>query len=295
MNEVTFQLLYGSEFWDKLTELVENANKRVFFSTAYLKKSTLEKYLRLVSKNVYQMTICHDDNKPYNIPKVNRLLVKYQYFHGKIYLIDDTIIIGSQNLNNAHKEGEFSVLLKFPHHDASTIFYQSLLKIIECEPVDSEPVDERFFKLYEEGFCPFCGNAFIGSEDISICPGYGEGRGVVSDEDCDSYGSGGACKYCIDENRKTISECYFCDESGCGFGIEKESKKLIFHAINPPEAEDKRKAFEFLRLFNFLSKQLGDEVINFIKALDLKEKIYLTSLKRPEILLNVILSSEHRC
>ncbi|MGD2084551.1 MAG: hypothetical protein PVH61_00055 [Candidatus Aminicenantes bacterium] len=287
MNGITLQLLYGSEFWDRLAELVRDANRRVFFSSAFLKKKTLEEYLILIPKKAYHMTICRDDNKNYNLPKKNRLLVKNEFFHGKIYLVDDTIIIGSQNLYNAHKEGEFSVLLRLPYHDASTIFYQSLLKIIESEPVDSEPVDERFFELYEEGFCPFCGNAFMVYEDVSICPEYGENRGVVSVEDCASYGGDGACKYCLYENRETISECYFCDDSGCGFGIEKESKKLLFHAINPPKAEDKGKAFEFLRLFNFLSKQLGDEVFNFFKALDLKEKIYHTSLKRPEILLKM--------
>ncbi|MGE5343103.1 MAG: hypothetical protein ACM3SY_16640 [Candidatus Omnitrophota bacterium] len=287
MDEITLQFLYGSEFWEKFEELVKCAKKRIFFSTAYLKKETLEKYLKLVPKDVYQMTICRDDNNLYNEPKANSLLVKNQYFHGKIYLIDDTIILGSQNLYNAGKEGEFSVLLRLPYHDASTIFYQSLLKIIERERVESEPVDERFFELYNEGFCPFCGNAFMGSEDASICPEYGEGHGIVSFEDCKSYGDDGACKYCIDENRKNITECYFCDNSGCGFGIEIESKKLLFHAINPPEKEDKKKAFEFLRLFNFLSKQLGDEVFDFFKALDLKEKIYHTSLKRPEIILKM--------
>jgi len=281
-EEIT--LLYGSEFWDCLESLCKIAKERAIFASAYVNLSTVKKYRSFLSKDVIHYLIARNDNKTYNLPDSNLILVDSTYFHSKIYLIDEYVIIGSQNLYDAEKEGEFNVLFKFSYNSASTVFYQSLIKIIEDDPVTPEPVNRLFLDLYDiDSTCPFCNNEFSDPASIYLCPGYGDGTTFVSESDCEGYNNIGYCKYCLVENRIPIPSALCCDDSGCGFGINTSTLTLLHHAINPPKDEKLKKAQEFLRLFNLIHRSLGNKTIEFFEALELRGQVYSTPLKRKPI------------
>ena len=274
MQKLKLQFLYGKEFWDKLEQLLTNAQERVFLASAYIGQATYNKYIQIIPDNVYRLTICRSDSG--YIPG-DALRINQNYFHGKLYLIDNTVIIGSQNLYDANKEGEFSTLIETDSFNSSLILYQALLKLIEKEPITAEPVNPEFIRLYENG-CPFCGNSFV-PDPISLhtCPGYG--GDFVSDEDCESYAGDGFCKYCLPENRNPIGEAICCDDSGCGIGISLETYHLLYHAINPVTQDELTLAREYLRLFNFFQNQ-GKDAVELFDILGFVGDVYKTTLER---------------
>lgn len=276
MQKLKLQFLYGQEFWDKLEELLTNATERVFLASAYIGQRTYNKYIQLIPNNVYTLTICRSDS---GFIPADSLKINQNYFHGKLYLIDNTVIIGSQNLYEANKEGEFSTLIETDSFNSSLILYQALLKLIEKEPITAEPVNTEFINLYDNG-CPFCGNSFV-PDPVSLhtCPGYG--GDFVSDEDCVSYAGDGFCKYCLPENRNQIGEAICCDDSGCGLGISLENYHLLYHAINPVTNDELALAREYLRLFNFFQNQ-GKDAVELFDKLGFVGEVYKTTLERKE-------------
>ena len=271
------KLLYGSEFWQEIEVLLSNARQRVFLASAYMNEPTYRQHVSLLRADVFHFAVCRSDSS--FVPKDKCLVFDKTLFHGKIYLIDNDIIIGSQNLYNVNKEGEFSVLISADESTSARILYEAFLKVIEPTNVTAEPVDERFLDFYDDG-CPFCGNQTADSVSIFKCSGYG--GGFVSDEDCDSYGGSGACKYCLPEMKESLGECFCCDSSGCGFGIALDSGSLIYHEFEPPLAENAERAKAFLRLFNFVSRQIGAESIPFFQAFGFTGRIFQSKLEKKE-------------
>ena len=281
-NVLKIQLLYGSEFWDKLEELIKNAKERVFLISAYIGEPTYCKIKNLISDNVFDLALCRNDS-PY---KPNGAIVANKNnFHGKLYLIDNDVIIGSQNLYEPQviREGEFSILMKTNKYTSSLIVYQAMLKIIENEYISAEPIDKSFLEFYKNG-CPFCGNNPIPDPySVYRCPEYGNNENFVSEEDCSSYGDEGACKYCLPERREPLGECYCCDDSGCGFVIRLDNGSLIYHAINPLSRDNIQKARDFLRLFNYILNNAGERnAIETFYKLDFIGKVYEIISDRPE-------------
>ncbi|WP_152559774.1 hypothetical protein [Hymenobacter sp. IS2118] len=276
MEALNLQFLYGKEFWTKLEFLLKNASERVFILSAFMGENTYKKYIKFIPDDVFILTVCREDS---SYKPVESLKINHKYFHGKIYLIDNTIIIGSQNLYEANKEGEFSTLIETDSFNSSLILYQALLKIIEKEPIQAEPVDEDFISLYEDG-CPFCGH-YIASDSVSLhtCPGYG--GDFVSDDDCESYGGDGFCKYCLPENRRSIGEAICCDDSGCGLGISLKTNYLLHHAINPVTKEEFDLARQYLRLFNFFAKQ-GEDAVEIFHKLGFVGEVYKINHERKQ-------------
>ena len=276
MNKLKLQFLYGREFWDKLENLLKNVEERVFILSAYIGQRTYQKYKALIPDGVFNLTLCRSDSgyKPNDA-----LIINQTYFHGKLYLVDNTVIIGSQNLYESNKEGEFSICIETEEFNSSLILYQALLKLIEKEPINAEPVHSDFLNLYDSG-CPFCGNSFV-PDPVSLhtCPGYG--GDFVSDEDCASYAGDGFCKFCLPENRVPIGEAICCDDSGCGLGISLNDYKLLFHAINPVSNDKLELAREYLKLFNFFKKQ-GKDAVEIFRALGFIGGVYKTTLERKE-------------
>jgi phosphatidylserine/phosphatidylglycerophosphate/cardiolipin synthase-like enzyme len=97
------RLLYGKEFWQELEELIKNSQERVFVISAYVNKDSYLWLQSLIPKNVFSLLLCREDSG--YIPDC-ALTVSKNSLHGKLYLVDDAIIIGSQNLANFGKEGE---------------------------------------------------------------------------------------------------------------------------------------------------------------------------------------------
>ncbi|MCK4329984.1 hypothetical protein KAX02_09095 [candidate division WOR-3 bacterium] len=267
------KLLYGNEFWETFNELIKNVKERVFIASAYLGKTDYVNYKNLIPSNVFWYFACRSDNN--FKPKDRCVLIDKNYFHGKIYLIDNCIILGSQNLYTPQivRQGEFSVLFETDKFTSSLILYQALLKIAKQLPIIEEPVNEAFLNFYIKG-CPFCNNDIAEPFSIITCPEYG--GGFVSEEDCSSYGGTGACKYCIAENRESLGECYCCDHSGCGFGISIDKLSFIYHTFDPPDRIREERAREFVRTFNFLAKYMkkSEDAVDFFYSLGFIGKIY---------------------
>lgn len=275
MQSLVLQFLYGGEFWSKLETLIKNAKERVFLVSAYVGSNTYNKYKSFIPSGVFNLTICRSDS---NFIPSDALVINQQYFHGKLYLVDNTIIIGSQNLYEANKEGEFSTMIETDEFNSSLILYQALLKLIEREPIQSEPVDTDFLQLYDDG-CPFCGNDIQESKALHTCPGYG--GDFVSEDDCASYGGDGFCKYCFSEMREPVGQAICCDDSGCGLGISLKTYNLLHHAINPATNGEMDLAKEYLKLFNFF-KARGRNAVEIFRTLGFKGEVYKTSTKRKE-------------
>jgi len=277
MEYLNLQLLYGSEFWQKLDYLVSSAENRVFFISAFMKKDTYLRYKSRVPDDTFYFTMTRNERSNY-IPD-NALTINKDYFHGKLYLIDDKIIIGSQNLTDYGKEGEFNILIDTDDFTASLIAYQAMIKTIEELDIPIEPVNDGFLRFYEEE-CPFCGGLPTDPAAVHKCHPYG---GFVSEGDCYAYGDTGFCSYCFkDEYDK--DESYFCDDTGCGIGIKIEDMSLIEHAINPPGEAGIDRAKDFIKLFNFISDKLEiEKTIRFFENLGFIGKVYEIKQERPKL------------
>jgi len=284
MKSLSLKLVYGSEFWVALKFFIQSAKQRIFLMSAYWGKDTYDEIKECLPDDIDCYFFSRSDS-PFIPPEA--IIFQAINFHGKLYLFDNNLIIGSQNLYKAKKvrEGEFNIVLSTDDDSASNIIYQAIQAAIKCEDIYSEPVDKTFLKIYDEGFCPFCSNININEEsDVNWCTQY---RGYVTREDCISYDGSGACKYCgygSDDNSR-IESCWFCNELGCGLGITNNGD-LLYHAFNCGKSEDKEKAYDFLKLYNFLAKQLNflakqpnNNPINFLKKLGLIGKIYDVTTK----------------
>lgn len=268
--DMEIKLVFGDEFWDRLDELSKNANNRIFLLSAYIGKKDWNKIYSSKKSNIPVVTMCRSDST--FIPPKDTFIIDHNLYHGKLYVVDNVVLLGSQNLYNANKDGEFSVeFCTENERGASLIAYQALLKTLENSSPKPEPVNSAFLEFYED-CCPFCGGMPADPYEIISCAEYG--GGFVSREDCDSYGGEGACKYCIEENRTSLGECYVCDHSGCGFGIQINTGHLIYHEFvqhNPSSIENAKK---YLQLFNYFAQQNPNLAVTFFKLMGFTGNIF---------------------
>lgn len=288
MDQIKLQLLYGNEFWDKLEQLIKNAKERIFFMSAFLSYETYQKYRKMVPSKVPFYVATRDDKSNYKPQEA--ILIDSKDFHGKLYVIDNTVIIGSQNLYNANKEGEYSTLIETNDEGASLILYQALLKLTEKSIVKPAPIDHKFYEFYRDGHCPFCNNEINTEEFFVLCPHYGGGEKYVTAGDCQGQNNEGDCFHCLPESRNSIT-AYGCDRTGCGLGIEfvtevegkskVENMYLIENALTSPNNTQFELVMVYLKLFNFIqSKEIDAK--KFLTDLLLSGDVYNTVLKRQE-------------
>lgn len=273
LDAVKIKFVYGKEFFDELKSLITHSQKRIFIMSAFIGKKTYEEILSCKPKHINCLTMVRSDNNN-NGEKYypeNSIVINHEDFHGKLYLIDNSILIGSQNLRDVGKKGEFSVLFELSELDASLIFYQALLTTIESELIYDDPVDCEFLDFYTE-CCPFCGSTNIVSEDVLSCS---NGDGFVLDDDCRSYGGEGVCQYCTFERRQPL-EGYFC--GGCNLGISSDGY-LVFHEFNNGSNKELLSAEKYMALFNFF-KNKNANPIEIFKMFKFNGGVYNISLKR---------------
>lgn len=284
MDQIKLQLLYGNEFWDKLEQLIKNAEERIFFMSAFLSSETYQKYKKMVPLNVPFYVATRDDKSNYKPGEA--ILIDSKDFHGKLYVIDNTVIIGSQNLYNANKEGEYSTLIESDHEGASLILYQALLKLTEKSTIEPFPIHPDFYEFYRDGHCPFCSNNIDTEEFFVRCPHYGGGEKYVTARDCQGQNNEGDCFNCLPESRTSI-HAYGCDETGCGLGIEfvtegkDKNMYLIENALKSPNDTEFELVSVYLKLFNFIQSKKIDAK-KFFTDLLLSGDVYNTVLKRQE-------------
>ena len=268
-------LVYGDEFWGRLTSLSKTAKRRIFVFSAYIGRREWNTIYKLKQTNVPIVTICRDDSD--FRPTVNTFLIDKHIYHGKMYLVDNVILIGSQNLYNANKNGEFSVEFITTEHDASLIAYHAFLKTCEGLLPEPEPANTSFLDFYSDR-CPFCGGMPAEPDSLIRCPEYG-GR-FVSKEDCGSYGDSGACKYCISENQSFLGKCYVCDNSGCGFGIHSESMGLIHHQFVEQDHASIKNAKTYLSLYNYFAQRDPNFAFSFFSLMGFTGNVFNVSQQR---------------
>ena len=293
MKNMSLQFVYGSEFWATLEALITKSSKRIFLMSAYWGNDVYENIKAWFPAGVTRLMVSRIDSK---FRPQEAVLVSESNFHGKLYVIDDHVLIGSQNLNRAAdvREGEFSVLFSTDTTSASTILYQALLKSVEKESAGPEPAHATFVDIYNE-LCPFCGNReWVREDEVIKCVEYGQGSGYVTKSECISYGDSGACKNCTATNSDPCMGCYIfgsdvcdencphdvhqkdtaheksycCDSSGCGMGITEDGY-LIHHAINAQDKAKVEKVKDFLRLYNVIAAKHGTSTPQIFKMLGL--------------------------
>jgi hypothetical protein len=267
---MNINLVFGDEFWDRLNDLSKSATKRIFLLSAYMGKRDWDKVVASNNNDVPVISMCRTDSG--FKPTTDTFLIDKNLYHGKLYVVDNVVLIGSQNLYNANKNGEFSVEFGADtEHEASLIAYQALLKTLEKTVPLPEPLNKEFLEFYED-CCPFCGGTPAEPNSIIRCAEYG--GNFVSEEDCGSYGEAGACKYCIPENRHSLGTCYVCDHFGCGFGIQVSSGSLMYQEFaeqNPLSIEN---AKNYLALFNYFAAQNPSLAVKFFKLMGFTGSIF---------------------
>ena len=287
------KLLFGVEFWDFLERSILTANKHVFIFSAYAKEQDIQYLVSKIPVGVPHLIIARDDIKKIN--ERNIFYVNKDRFHAKIYIIDDIIIIGSQNIYKVvkipleDKTGELSVAFTTP--DSVNVIYQSLMIVLQQEyetyfqnkvmnlqikykesgeEIDINNVWISFFREYKlesflninSGYCPSCGNSLNFKENefcIIYCQQYNEN---ISADEC---GTGNACKYCFGDKEivepNILYSCPCCNFK-IGFMTEELCKapywswEVMSLFNNTVELEN------FLKLYFFLIEKVGEANAN---------------------------------
>lgn len=184
---MSVELLYGIEFWNYLELAIPRARQHIFLLSAYAREDDINNLIK-VMPDVPYLIVIRDDCK---LQKENNnvIYVDKDIYHAKVYVIDNEIVIGSQNLykiskiNLDEKRGEVSV--KFCTHDSINIVYQSLILILKgeyesffdsivyesaehwemtYEQASNQVAGDFYFKSFEsQSFnrCPYCNNTLI--------------------------------------------------------------------------------------------------------------------------------------
>lgn len=277
------KILYGNEFWDFLEKKLNTVRKRVFIASAFFDFNILKEISEKLPKNVTLGFMSRKDQIEKNIEELGSLdrmfllSVPEKTFHGKLFLFDNSVVIGSQNLyrpKSGVKEGEYSVLLDFEKSSfATSIVYKSMFVILQqLYKEDIYAVDKKIINFYNLGTCPFCGGEIRGQSEVKWCPEYG---GVVTNWECVLYGEDGACKYCRYREPEDFScePCYLCE--GCGLGVLIKDGSFVYNPFKYPDKEELKKAKGFLRFLTFLSENLlkGD-LYTFCREMGFLGNIY---------------------
>jgi hypothetical protein len=283
------KLLFGFEFWDFLEKSISTATKHVFIFSAYAKQQDLQHLVSKIAIGVPYLVIVRDDIDRIN--ENNLIYINKDKFHAKLYIVDDIIIIGSQNIYKVvkiplkDKTGELSVAFRSP--DSVNVIYQTLMLVLReeyetyyqnkvheyqkqyeyCEEeIDIESVWVHFFREYRlesflnirSGYCPSCGNLLDIKENEFCkiyCQPYNE---TISADEC---GNGNGCKYCFDD-RKVIEpnilySCTICDFK-LGYITQELGKapywswEVLSSLGNTVELE------QFLKLYFYLIEKVGE-------------------------------------
>lgn len=283
MEILALKTLYGKDFWSELKHQVAQAEERIFIAPAFIYEGPYKELLSIAPKDVPILCLTRDDNKfkPQDI-----LTIPHDWYHGKIFVIDNNLILGSHNLipSSIDREGEFSILITTEYETVSVLLFESLFKIfVKNSAKNLRFIDKNTSYLYVDE-CPFCGESLADPFSIRECAQYG---GYVSEVDCGSYGSEGSCKYC-DEPEIIDREIPFCDDAGCGLGIDTESQEFMLHAVNPPSKEYLENVWRVIQLFNGLNQFLNPEQSHrFLWGMDLLGMAHLYGGVDPSCLVDI--------
>ncbi|MBT2771972.1 phosphatidylserine/phosphatidylglycerophosphate/cardiolipin synthase family protein [Halomonas sp. ISL-60] len=174
------ELMYGEEFWNYLEVEIPRAKKHVFLLSAYTSDRDVSQILNTMPAIPHLVLIrddCHLNSRYQNL-----IFIDHKIYHAKVYIIDDTVIISSQNLNKVtrvslkDKVGEISV--KFNTNESSNIIYQALLLILRqeyehCFMQEVCKIEEHHEISEQEAWKHVAGNLYLTEfkeNNISSCP-----------------------------------------------------------------------------------------------------------------------------
>lgn len=283
---VNIELMFGAEFWDYIEIEIPKAKKHVFLLSAYARDRDISQIFNIMPL-VPHLVLIRDDcilNYSYQ----NLIYVDHTIYHAKVYVIDDTVIIGSQNLNKVtrinlnDKVGEVSV--KFNTNESSNIIYQALLLILRQEyehyfMLEVSDVQEHheiseqeawkhvagslYLKEFKEGTitsCPCCGY------QVDVMVSMSESS-IECEEDEEVTYACPNCEFFI----KVFNHAYCYDRTW-------ERSEVVFDFRCSPDFS------LFLQLHLYLSKKIGRSqslqvlkslnMLGSIKNFDLNQRIY---------------------
>lgn len=284
------KMIYGEEFWSFLTEAIKHAKHHIFIFTAFTKDDDLNDIIGKINHLPHLIVVRDQQNLRRNLLG-NVIPTDYKKFHAKVYVIDDMVIVGSQNLYKvstiplSEKKGEISVAFK--PYNTINIIYQALMIVLqgEYEEYYSNKMNELeesygyeynigwvdFFKEYKlESFlnlnsriCPCCsGNLLFTERKEALLECSSNTYGKIEQSEC---GTGNACKYCVEgpillEPEITYS-CPICSFR-TGYQIHNLNKRPywsweILSAVTVPyELQN------FLKLYFYLIDKLSESRAN---------------------------------
>ncbi|CAH9062300.1 hypothetical protein PSECIP111951_02664 [Pseudoalteromonas holothuriae] len=280
---MSIELLYGREFWDFIECAIPKARKHVFLLSAYARNDDISHIFRIMPR-VPNLLLVRDDCKLDNkFP--NLIYVDKRIYHAKIYVIDDEVIIGSQNLNKVtrvsldSKVGEVSV--KFKTDESTNIIYQALIIILkqEYEYYFEREVDDviTHYEINErDARIHVAGNIYLKEfrdKSLSICPCCGS-KIQIAVQYSDSQIEGEE-----DEEAK-----FYCNS--CTFFIE--IYKYAYCYDRPWERTEQVLNFRcspdfqlFLKLHFYLSIKIGrNKSLELLKSLNLLGSIQYLDLNK---------------
>ena len=280
---MSIELLYGREFWDFIEYAIPKARKHVFLLSAYARNDDISHIFQIMPR-VPNLLLVRDDCK-LDSNFQNLIYVDKNIYHAKIYVIDDEVIIGSQNLNKVtrvnldDKVGEVSV--KFQTDESTNIIYQALIIILKQEyeyyfeqevddVITHYEINESAAKIHVSGniylkefrdkslsICPCCG------AEIKIAVRYYKSK-IKGEKDEEAKFYCNSCDFFIE-----IYEYAYCDDRPC----ERTEQVLNFRC--PPDFQ------LFLKLHFYLSKKIGrNNSLELLKSLNLLGSIQYLDLNK---------------
>ncbi|NDY71835.1 hypothetical protein DO021_01640 [Desulfobacter hydrogenophilus] len=297
------KMMYGEEFWSYFYAAIQNAKRHVFIFTAYTNTSDLRDVLGKIS-HLPHLVVVRDDSNVSSNQIGNVILTDHLKFHAKVYVIDDLVIVGSQNLYKvkkislAEKKGEISVAFK--PDNAINIIYQSLMIVLQGEyeayyENKIEDLKKRFGHEYDIGWvdffreyklesflnlnsgtCPCCGSQLVLTErDEALFECSSNTYGQITQFEC---GIGNACKYCISDpilvEPEVTYRCSTCNFT-TGYRITETYKRPYYSwevlaAVTVPDQLE-----SFLKLYFYLIDGLGEmQANNLLSSLGILGNLY---------------------
>ncbi|MFM2657703.1 phospholipase D-like domain-containing protein [Vibrio owensii] len=281
---MTIRLMYGAEFWDYIEGAIPLAKKHVFLLSAYTSDKDISNIFQVMPL-VPNLVMVRDDC-PLSHHYPNLIFVNHGIYHAKVYVIDDTVIIGSQNLNKVtrvslnDKIGEVSV--KFETNESSNIIYQALILILKSEyqyyfSMEVDKVQRHYEISYQSAWAHVAGNLYLDafrenrlqncpccSCEITINTNYFESDIDGASEDEESY--------------------YFCNN--CNFMIKVFNYAHCYD--RPWETTEQVTDFRctpdfslFLQLHFYLAMRVGRvNSLNILKSLNILGSIHYLDLNK---------------
>ena len=157
MEVVPIKPLFGKSFFEELRNLVEKAKERILIASAFVDEGPYNEIAQTRPNDVSMYVFVRDDS---NFKSFSSIVLPSLIYHGKIYVIDNNIIVGSHNLINhsVKNEGEFSIMITAESQTIDALLFSILYNIfVKNSNAKLDYISADTPLLYQWG-CPFWEN-----------------------------------------------------------------------------------------------------------------------------------------